>query len=683
MQNLYYSEAWKPAESVRGSIGKWQRQVEKEFEEEQMEVEISAIEEFQSDITQDEVTAAVEKLVDGKAPGPDGVTPLLIKRGGVAMQKSLLTLFGRSWAETSLPTCWKEANICPIPKCTKPSQCDKFRPISLLSVVSKLMERIVACRLYRYVERESVLPEYQAGFRHKHSTVDLLAELQQEAYSAFAERESMLFVMLDIEKAYDKAWRPGIMHRLRRIGVDGRMFAWIRNFLEQRRSRVVINGEESSWRPSLHGVPQGSPLSPLLFNIFVAPVLKKVKAGRLMFADDIGLHLRGRDMNVLSRKMSQQLTWVSRWACKWKATFNLGKCSAVVITRKRRIYKPHVVFEGKVLQVPQTDEELIEHAKYLGVVIDPRLTWRVHLNRVRSKAMKRMELLLRITNNRYGARHNRVILLYRICVRPALEYACVIWNDASEHLKTSLIDNIQHRVLARAMGVRRATSREALEVEAGVEPLELRRKMLTARTYNRLIAGSSRISRVLARHKHKAVPILHSPLNSSFALRGEQLQSVYPAGCNIIEALKEQWQAQWDHSGLGRWFYRFQPKVRSQPAPWANKLSRWIVSTIAGMRLGNSAAKADLFRSGLEDSPVCECGFDETRAHYWLSCGKYVRERDELQRSVSWTLQDHIFLSMNVLIGFNNPARRKNEEIRKAVVKFLRDTGRFEPKQND
>ena len=683
LQNQYYSEAWKPAESVGGSIGKWQRRVEKEFEEEHMETELSAVEEFQSDISEEEVQEAVSKLAERKAPGPDGVTPPLIKRGGGAMIKSLTTLFGRSWAETSLPTCWKEANICPIPKCTKPSQCDKFRPISLLSVVSKLMERIVARRLYRYVERENILPDYQAGFRRKHSTVDLLAELQQEVYSAFAERESVLFVMLDIEKAYDKAWRPGIMRRLRTIGVDGRMLGWICNFLKQRRARVVVDGEESDWRPSLYGVPQGSPLSPLLFNIFVAPVLSKVQAGRLMFADDIGLHLRGRDMRQLSSRMSRELAWVSRWAYKWKATFNLGKCSAMALTRKRPIPKPKVRFEGKVLQVPQTHEELIEHAKYLGVVLDPRLNWRVHLNMVRSKALKRMELLLRITNSRYGARHTRVLLLYKVCVRPALEYACVIWNDASAHLKTALIDSIQHRVLARAMGVRRATGREALEVETGVEPLELRRKMLTARTYQKLVSRSSRIAAVLALHRRKAVPILHSPLNSSFALRGETLeQGEYPRGCNFKKELINTWQAQWDSSALGRWFYHLQQRVRLQPAPWANKLPRWIVSTIAGMRLGNSAAKADLFRSGLAESSLCDCGIDETRAHYWLSCGKYFRERDELQTSVEWVLQDHIYLTMRVLIGFNNPRKEKNSEIRKAVVKFLQDTGRFKPQES-
>ena len=278
-----------------------------------------------------------------------------------------------------------------------------------------------------------------------------------------------------------------------------------------------------------------------------------------------------------------------------------------------------------------------------------------------------MEMLIRITNNRYGARHSRVILLFKMCVRPVLEYGCVIWNDASEHLKTSLIDSIQHRVLARAMGVRKATSREALEVEAGVEP------------YQRLTPGSSRIATVLDLHRQRAVPILHSPLNSSFALRGETLeQGEYPRGCNFTSELKKQWQAQWDSSALGRWFHHLQQTVRFKPAPWADKLPRWIVSTIAGMRLGNSAAKADLFRSGLAENPLCDCGVDETRAHYWLTCGKYFRERDELQSAVSWVLRDHIVLSVRVLIGFNHRGTR-NSEIRKAVVKFLQDTGRFKP----
>ena len=93
---------------------------------------------------------------------------------------------------------------------------------------------------------------------------------------------------------------------------------------------------------------------------------------------------------------------------------------------------------------------------------------------------------MRTTNNRYGARHSRVILLYKMCVRPALEYACPVWNDASDIVKRTYIDSMQHRVLARAMGVRKSTSREDLEVETGVEPLELRRKMLTARWYKKI-----------------------------------------------------------------------------------------------------------------------------------------------------------------------------------------------------
>ena len=110
-------------------------------------------------------------------------------------------------------------------------------------------------------------------------------------------------------------------------------------------------------------------------------------------------------------------------------------------------------------------------------------------------------------------------------------------------------------------------------------------------------------------------------------------------------------------------------------------MSRWLVSTLAGMRLGNSGARADLFRAGLVSSPECRCGVDETRAHYWLSCGRYWRERDELQRTISWILQDHIFLSVRVLVGFGHHRKEVNSKVREAVLKFLQDTGRFKPQE--
>ena len=126
-------------------------------------------------------------------------------------------------------------------------------------------------------------------------------------------------------------------------------------------------------------------------------------------------------------------------------------------------------------------------------------------------------------------------------------------SDPSEQLKTSLIDSIQHQVLARAFGVRKATSREALEVEAGMEPLELRRKMLTAKSYARLSSGDSRVSVVLRQHRDRAVPVLESPLNSCFSLRGENLTSNegdFRSDSNYLQRLQEVWQAQWDSSDV-------------------------------------------------------------------------------------------------------------------------------------
>ena len=108
-------------------------------------------------------------------------------------------------------------------------------------------------------------------------------------------------------------------------------------------------------------------------------------------------------------------------------------------------------------------------------------------------------------------------------------------------------------------------------------------------------------------------------------------------------------------------------------------VTRWVVATLAGMRLGNSETKADRFRSGIEKSPVCECGFDETRAHYWLGCSLHARERRELQRSISWALRRDVISNIGTLLGFGHRNNKVNADIKKAVIKFLKDTGRFRP----
>jgi hypothetical protein len=289
-----------------------------------------------------EVQSVVKKLKSRKAPGSDNIYPSLLRCGGKHVTLSLLVLFNRSWSTGEIPQMWREANICPLPKVTPPSRASHFRPISLLSVVGKLLESLIQDRLNSFVEPRNLIPSYQAGSRPGRSTIDHLLTVQQTVHSAFSKRESVVFVKLDMEKAYDKVWRAGLMDRLRSIGVGGRMYTWVRSFLRGRRARVVLNGVFSSWKQYLSGVPQGSPLSPLLFNIFVTPMLHRVSTDRIMYADDVGLMSSGANLTTTSNQLSRALIKVESWETRYKASFRLDKCYVLLFTRRQSSPDPVV-----------------------------------------------------------------------------------------------------------------------------------------------------------------------------------------------------------------------------------------------------------------------------------------------------------------------------------------------------
>ncbi len=228
-------------------------------------------------------------------------------------------------------------------------------------------------------------------------------------------------------------------------------------------------------------------------------------------------------------------------------------------------------------------------------------------------------------------------------------------------LKSRLIDSIQHRVLARAMGVRRSTSSEALEVETGVEPLSLRRCFLTARVYLRYLTAKTRTGRLIRAHRDGNLTVFRSRFYSSFSLRGENLVCAdgdFPKDSNFLGRMVISWESKWRSSARGRWFFYLHPKVSMVPGKWASGFPRWVVSTLAGMRLGNTILKDDLHRCRLESSPLCRCGEPETRGHFWLRCSRYTEARATLQADFDRILGRPCRLSVPLLISFDFSGRK-------------------------
>jgi len=227
---------------------------------------------------------------------------------------------------------------------------------------------------------------------------------------------------------------------------------------------------------------------------------------------------------------------------------------------------------------------------------------------------------------------HRILLLYKVCVRPIYDYACQVWNDASESSKHSILDSLQHRLLARAMGVRRGTSALALQVEAGIAPLSERRRFLTAMAYSRYVHSEIRVGRLVRDHREGHITLLNSDRHVSFSRRGELMvrNGSYPSvgtRSDFQRALLRNWQHTWTTSDRGRAFFALQPKVSFKPERWTTGLPRWAISVLAGMRLGGSVLNVHLYRDCLVSSELCDCGAVETIEHFWLHCPNFQTQR--------------------------------------------------------
>jgi hypothetical protein len=296
----------------------------------------SACDELDSSFTMDELELAIAKTPN-RAPGSDGVDARFIKHSPEAARRLLLDLFNFSWAHGVVPSSWREASVCPIPKPGNADRTDKdnYRPISLTSVTCKLFERMILRRLMEHVGHR--LSSLQFGFRPRHSTVDALLRLQHRIFKAFEAKKFLTVGFLDIRKAFDKTWHDGLLHKLFRIGVQGNAWRWCRAFLADRRIRVVQDDLATGWHRISAGVPQGSVLSPFLFLVFINDIVDACqdRAEVLLYADDVAL-VPLENGTAGDRKLARVFLNLDIWSQRWRVQFNAKKSKLLAFNNCRR-----------------------------------------------------------------------------------------------------------------------------------------------------------------------------------------------------------------------------------------------------------------------------------------------------------------------------------------------------------
>ena len=387
------------------------------------------------EFTVEDVKKKLDKLKPDKSPGPDSIHPKILHELSDVLAKPLTILFQKSLQESMVPEEWKKSNVTPIFKKGTKSSTSNYRPVSLTSVICKVMESLIRDKLMSHMCNNNLLNNCQHGFRTGRSCVTQLLDMMETWTNILDSYGSIDAIYLDFRKAFDTVPHERLLLKLHGYGIRGNMLSWIRQFLVGRTQRVVVNSEKSKWSPVLSGIPQGSVLGPTLFILYVNDMPDAIHSTLLMFADDTKIFRR---INSLAdcEELQKDLEQLKDWSVKWLLDFNSSKCKRLHMGPNNPEFEYSLPEGENSTKLEQTTAE-----KDLGVWVDKQLDFSRH---VEEQAGKANRILGMIRSSFTYLDTPTLRKLYTSLVRPHLEYANSVWNPL--YLKDAhAIENVQRR----------------------------------------------------------------------------------------------------------------------------------------------------------------------------------------------------------------------------------------------
>ena len=281
-------------------------------------------------ISKQEIQDIIKNLDPKKAKGPDNISHTVLSLAPVELSVPLEILFNRSLSEGCFPNIWKLAHVIPIFKKGDKSQPSNYRPISLLSCVGKVFERVVFKHMYNYLHTNKLLYKFQSGFIPGHSTVHQLIEIYNNICLSLESKEFNCITFCDISKAFDRVWIKGLLYKLKKYGFKEKIYFWLQSYLTSRKLKLVLNNDISSEGSITAGVPQGSVLGPLLFLVYVNDIADELIGLTRLFADDTSVGNSSNSFDTIISNTNIDLKKISDWAKKWLVSFNPSKTDIMI-----------------------------------------------------------------------------------------------------------------------------------------------------------------------------------------------------------------------------------------------------------------------------------------------------------------------------------------------------------------
>lgn len=426
----------------------------------------------------DELKGVLSDVHD-TAPGKDGIPYSFYSHLGDNAMQYFLDLINSVMLTGVIPSTWKTQVVLPFLKPSKnPADSMSYRPIALSPVIIKIAEHLVKNRIEWFIENQNILPNSQYGFRKGRSSMDSLSVFTTDIRIAFSQNKSVVATFLDIKSAYDNVLIELLLRKLHVLRIPHLLTNFIQNMLA---GRIIFLTNTDLSRVAWKGLPQGSVLSPLLYNIYTYDLEASVSdtVSILQYADDLLLYSTSIYIDSAAQNINFALHFLKLWLDKHGLELSPTKSIVVPFTRKNSIPPINVIYDG--ISIP-----IKSQAKFLGVLLDSKLNGSAHCEYIVEKCERHINLLRCLTGVWWGAHPFSLKLVYNALIRSTLDYGTYLLEPGSIKFFKKL-DSLQARAMRIIMGAMKSSPINALQVECGEPPLYLRRQFLCSRFFFRTL----------------------------------------------------------------------------------------------------------------------------------------------------------------------------------------------------
>jgi hypothetical protein len=550
---------------------------------------------YSGPVTVNEIVAGIKQINTNKACGADGIFPEFLKYCGSKTQKWLANFYSHIINTGKIPSILKRAKIIAILKPGKQGDnAESYRPIALLSVIYKLLERVIYNRIADTINM--AIPKEQAGFRPNRNCCDQVLALTSFIERGYEASQKTSVAFIDLSAAYDTVWRQGLLYKLIKLIPCQKILKFVENSLTNRVFQVHLGNSVSNIKTLNNGLPQGSVLAPLLFNVYTHD-LPATDSRKFAYADDIALGVQNRDIRTTEAALEQDLLIMNDYFSRWRLCPNANKTEVCCFHLNNKLAKTelNVEFMGKTLKHNP-------NPKYLGVTLDRSLTYKSHLNKTAGKLRTRNNIVQKLTGTTWGANAACLRTTALALVYSSAEFCSPVWINSTH---VSAVDTQLNQTMRLITGCIRPTPTYWLPALSNIAPPHLRREQCLYRELDKI-------------RRDPNLPIHDDVL----AQTDRRLKSRDPPLARL-NALDPLWKV--DNAWLNEWqsnkpppdFFELRPRTR--PPGFTTQRRVWCLLNRFRTDVGNSAYYRNKW--GWCESAACGCGEPEqTIRHMVLEC---------------------------------------------------------------